>query len=250
MKKWLVILSAASLLAACTAESTEEQTTAKPQKPDTEQTETVKKPEDKPLETAEKPAEVEKDKEKDKEEVKKPADKATGEQLPLKEYFLKDGKKAHYLGEGIEFATYDVETRWLSDNYVAHYVNNGGVEAQRVYRITDTAIELVVDEVVQGTKPDVPKVDWLDKVKPLEIVLQSPLTKGSKFDKWTVVKTDETIITPVATYNNVIVLEDKGKDYTDTRYFAKGVGEIKTVYVMDMDNNETYRTTSTLDKIY
>lgn len=255
MKKWLVILGAASLLAACTAESTEEQTTAKPQKPDTEQTDTVKKPEDKPLETAEKPAEVEKGKEKDKEEVEKPAgekpaDKATGEQLPLKEYFLKDGKKAHYLGEGIEFATYDVETRWLSDNYVAHYVNNGGVEAQRVYRITDTAIELVVDEVVQGTKPDVPKVDWLDKVKPLEIVLQSPLTKGSKFDKWTVVKTDETIITPVATYNNVIVLEDKGKDYTDTRYFAKGVGEIKTVYVMDMDNNETYRTTSTLDKIY
>lgn len=246
MKKWFAILSATALLAACTAESQDETTTtAKPQKPTTEQTQPEEKTETKPTETAEQPKEEEK-----KPEAEKPADKAPSTTVALADYFLKDGKKAHYLGEGIEFATYDVTTKWLSDKYVAHYVNNGGVEVQRIYRITDTAIELVVDEVIQTTKPDVPTVEWLEKVKPLEIILQSPLKKGAKFDKWTVVKTDEQVITPVATYNDVIVLEDKGKDYVDTRYFAKGVGEIKTVYTMEMDNNETYKTISTLDKIY
>ena len=247
MKKWLVILSASALLAACTAESPEDETTAKPQKPTTEQTAT------KATEETTKAPETEKETPKKEQDTTKEKDKdadANTQTLALKEYFLADGKKAHFQGEGIEFATYDVQTKWLNDNYVAHYVNNGGVEVQRIFRITPTTIELVVDEVIQTEKPDVPKIEWLEKVKPLEIVLQSPIKKGATFDKWTVVKVDEQVITPAGTYNDVIVVEDKGKDYVDTRYFAKGVGEIKSVYTMAMDNNETYKTTSTLDKIY
>ena len=159
MKKWLVILSASALLAACTAESPEDETTAKPQKPTTEQTTT------KETEETTKAPETEKETPKKEQDMTKEKDKdadANTQTLALKEYFLADGKKAHFQGEGIEFATYDVQTKWLNDNYVAHYVNNGGVEVQRIFRITPTTIELVVDEVIQTEKPDVPKIEWLE----------------------------------------------------------------------------------------
>lgn len=90
MKKWLVILSASALLAACTTESPEDETTAKPQKPTTEQTTT------KETEETTKAPETEKETPKKEQDTTKEKDKdadANTQTLALKEYFLADGKK-------------------------------------------------------------------------------------------------------------------------------------------------------------
>lgn len=264
MKKWLVILGTTALLAACTAEEPTDQTTENSQnETTTEQNDTnnkeqaatndTKKDEDKAATAAKDDStlklEEEKKVEDKQEQTKKEEQQAKLEKVDFTKYFLQNGKKAFYLGEGIEFATYNVQTNWLNDKYVQHIQDDGAVLVQRIYRITDTAIEVVVDETIQGDKLETPSIEWLDNVKAMDTLLKAPLKKGTTFGNWEITDTNATVETPLQTFKNVIVVEDKEEDYLDTRYYAEGFGEIKSIYHMQMEENEEYNIVSTLEKV-
>lgn len=50
-------------------------------------------------------------------------------------FFLSSGAKAHYKGEGNEFAELDIEVTVLDERYVVVDEDNGGVTIRTIYHI-------------------------------------------------------------------------------------------------------------------
>ncbi len=65
---------------------------------------------------------------------------------------MPDGSTAYFLGEGNEYATYTVHTKWLSDQYVALVEDNGGAALLKVFRVMneENKIDKVYDEIIDG----------------------------------------------------------------------------------------------------
>lgn len=167
--------------------------------------------------------------------------------LPFSSYFMKDGTVAHFEGEGNEFATYTARTKYLDDNYISVYEDNGGTVMLRIFRIEEDQVLLVFE---QGERYEElkPSELALESLEPISVYLKSPLEKGSEFDGWTVIDNSTTLITPVKNFENVLLIEKKGENGTHRRYFAEGYGEIKREFIMT-DNSAESKVTSTLSKI-
>src|SRR4051812_16491719 len=63
-------------------------------------------------------------------------DKATNalveEEILMRDFFLPNNTKAHYKGDGNEFAELDIEVIQPYDNYIIVYENNGGAYMQKL----------------------------------------------------------------------------------------------------------------------
>ncbi|MFC4411271.1 hypothetical protein ACFOZY_12650 [Chungangia koreensis] len=162
-------------------------------------------------------------------------------------YFMKDGTVAHFEGEGNEYATYSARTKYLDDNYISIYEDNGGTVMLRIFRVEEDQVLLVFE---QGERYEELKPNELalESLEPISVYLKAPLEKGSEFDGWTVIDTSSSLNTPVKDFENVLVIEKKGEDGTNRRYFAKGYGEIKREFIMTSNGTES-KVTSTLSKI-
>jgi hypothetical protein len=125
-------------------------------------------------------------------------------------FFMPDESTAHFLGEGNEFATYTVHTKWLSDRYVALVENNGGVEKMKIYRVMndEEKIVKVYDEVIEGLPSEVqyPSTNVLENMSVLEMYLNGPIEKGTHIGNWTIIDVNTTLETPYQTFKNVFVL--------------------------------------------
>ncbi|MFJ8235365.1 hypothetical protein ACIQ34_06380 [Ureibacillus sp. NPDC094379] len=166
-------------------------------------------------------------------------------------FYKPNQSTAYFLGEGNEFATLNVKTVWLSEKYVANVEDNGGVTLLRVFRILDDKIEIILEEVIEGMRNEItyPEVSALEAMQPIETYLAGPIEVGTQFGKWKIVKVDETLETPYKTFERVFVIEEKGDNFINKKYFVKGYGEIKRESIMQINQNEEYTVTSTLEKI-
>lgn len=174
-------------------------------------------------------------------------DKENSNNLPLTAYFMKDGTEAHFEGEGNEYAAFTSRTKYLDENYVSVYEDNGGTVMLRVYRIEDDQILLVWEE---GERYEELKADELalESLEPMKTYLKMPLEKGTEFDGWVITDTQATVETPYKKFDHVVVTELKTDDGTTRRYFAEGFGEVKREFFMENNGPET-TVTSTLSKI-
>lgn len=167
--------------------------------------------------------------------------------VPLRDFFLKDGTKAHYKGEGNEFAGFTLEVAQPYENYFIVYENNGGVFLRRIFNVTDNQI-YTLEESTVNYKEEFPSLEELEAMKPVGIYLQKPFEKGATFDLWTIVKTDETVETPYRTFDNAIVIEKKDENSINRKYFVQGFGEVKREAIQTAEEN-TFTVTSELESV-
>lgn len=178
-------------------------------------------------------------------------DESTNKTVDFSSFFKPNQSTAYFLGEGNEFATLNVKTVWLSEKYVANMEDNGGITLLRVFRISDDKIEIILEEVIEGLRNEItyPDVSTLEAMQPIETYLAGPIEVGTQFGKWKIVKVDETLETPYKTFEHVFVIEEKGDNFTNRKYFVTGYGEIKRESIMEIDQKEEFIVTSTLEKI-
>lgn len=178
-------------------------------------------------------------------------DQENSNSIDFKRYFKPDGSTAYYLGEGNEFATYTEKTIYLSSEYVATIIDNGGATTMKIYRILDDRIELIANDVIDvlPETQEFPNVQDLDDLEAIETYLTGPLKVGTTFGKWTIVETNITLETPVNTFENVFVLEEQGEDYLNRKYFVEDYGVIKEEFIMQIENEDEFVVTSTLKNI-
>ncbi len=58
-----------------------------------------------------------------------------------------------------------------------------------------------------------------------------------------------TLETPYQTFENVFVLEETSEDFINRKYFVEGFGEVKRESIMQIEGEEDFIVTSTLEKI-
>ena len=178
--------------------------------------------------------------------VKESESEKDGE-ISLTDLFLPDGSKAHYLGEGNEFAELDVEVTRPFENYVVVHENNGGSLVRHIYKIEPDKISILDEKTVELVK-DFPSQAELDAMNPSGIYLKKPLKKGTTFDTWTIVEMDTTVDTPYKKFDHAFVIEMKTDDFVNRKYFVEGFGEVKRESIMQTDDGE-FIVTSTLKTV-
>ncbi|MGG2073847.1 hypothetical protein AB1J28_10885 [Lysinibacillus irui] len=170
------------------------------------------------------------------------------DQTSLLSYFPPDGSTAYFQGEGNEFASYTLQTSYLDSQHIAQIEDNGGVTLLKIYRISDSSIDLVYREPVDS-KPSLPSATEAASYPVLETILQKPLKVGTSFQGWTIQSTTATVHTGTTVYQNVIQLSRTDDKVTTTKYFAHGIGLIRSEDTMETDQEEPFIVTSTLQKI-
>jgi len=167
--------------------------------------------------------------------------------ISLTDLFLPDGSKAHYLGEGNEFAELDIEVTRPFENYVVIHENNGGSLVRHIYKIEPDKISILEEMTVELVK-DFPSKAELDAMNPTGVYLKKPLKKGTSFDTWTIVEIDTTVDTPYKKFDHAFVIEMKTDDFVNRKYFVEGFGEVKRESIMQTDDGE-FIVTSTLKTV-
>lgn len=167
--------------------------------------------------------------------------------MPMRDFFLEDGTKAHFKGEGNEFAGFTMEIAQPYENYFIVYENNGGIFLRRIFSVTDQQI-YILDETTVDYKDEFPSLDDLKGMTPTGIYLQKPLKVGATFDLWTVVKIGETVETPFRTFTDAIVIEKKDQYAVNRKYFVQGFGEVKREAIQTAEGKE-FIVTSELESV-
>ena len=171
----------------------------------------------------------------------------TDAEISMFDYFLPDGAKAHFQGEGSEFAELDVEVAQPYENYVIIHEDNGGSLVRHIYQIDNHTIYLLNTGIVEE-KQDFPSLEELQAMEPANVYLEAPFTKGKTFGHWTIADTNVTLETPYKVFSDVFVIEMKEEDIVTRKYFASGFGEVKREAIMKTEEGE-FHVTSTLQLV-
>lgn len=166
----------------------------------------------------------------------------------LKNYFLPDGSKAHFLGEGNEFAELDVTFAQPFENIIGVHENNGGAIIRYIYRIDEDQITTIGHKAVD-MNADFPSLEEIDAMEPEGVYLKKPFEVGTTFDKWEIVETGVTVETPYQTFDNAFVIQSEENDAVNRKYIVEGFGEVKREFIMPAENNEEFIVTSTLESV-
>lgn len=166
----------------------------------------------------------------------------------LKNYFLPEGSKAHFKGEGNEFAELDVTFAMPYENIVGVHENNGGAIIRYIYKIEKDQIT-TINHTAVDMKADFPSLKEIEAMKPEGIYLKKPFEVGTTFGKWKITETNVTVETPYQTFDNAFVIESKENNAVNRKYFVEGYGEVKRESIMDVENNEKFIVTSTLESV-
>ncbi|WP_332645207.1 hypothetical protein [Lysinibacillus sp. 54212] len=154
----------------------------------------------------------------------------------LKAYFMEDGTTAYYKGVGNEFASYRETTYWLSDRYVQLIKDNGGAVVERVYRITEDEIRLVLEEEIAEETVRTTDIDKLEGMATQSVFLKLPIEQGMKLGNQTVVETDGNLETVFGEFSHVLVLREESDASQNDVFLAKNYGVIKHNFKSKEDN--------------
>ncbi|WP_144509733.1 hypothetical protein [Bacillus sp. FJAT-22090] len=168
--------------------------------------------------------------------------------IPLTELFLPDKSIATFKGDGNEYASFTLTTKYLYDVYVATYEDNGGTIVQKIYYISDDKISLLANNA-EAYDVGLPSLSELQSMQEIDVYMVSPLSVGTQFNGWKITSTTETVETDLQTFEDVITIEKVDEQGSKTRkYFAKNYGEIKREYIMP-EGDEPFIVTSTIESI-
>ncbi len=183
------------------------------------------------------------------EEEGEPLEEESGkeEKKPYR-FFMEDGTIAHFKGEGNEFAQFTVRTVYLADDHIATYEDNGGTTVLKVYRLSDDAADLVLEQGDYYEEYE-PSLEELQDLEPIARYFELPIEVGDKMDGKEVVQTDALAETPYENFENAFLAENIEEEGAIVRsYFVEGFGEVKQEFIM-VDEAEEFRVTSSLETI-
>ena len=167
----------------------------------------------------------------------------------LLDYFLPDGSKAEFTGEGNEYASLDIDFAHPYADYVILHENNGGALIRRIYKIEKDQI-IKMEEKAVDMHEDFPSLQEIEALEPIGVYLKKPFEVGTTFDSWEIVETDVTVETLYDTFDHAFVIEERGDDYVNRKYFVEGFGEVKRESIMDTVNeDEDFVVTSILESV-
>lgn len=163
-----------------------------------------------------------------------------GESQKISDYYpVKANTRYVYLGEGNEFASYDVYTDYTFENKVQYRKDNGGTVLAEVYEIGNNSIERVYSRGEAYYREDYLRNESLRRDKSSEVILKGPVKVGTK---WNLEDGSERSITGLDVQVSVPAGDFKAlevttvRDDTETKdYYAKGVGLVKSVFKAGTD---------------
>jgi hypothetical protein len=141
----------------------------------------------------------------------------------MQSFLYEDQSIITFEGEGNEYASYRVETHWLTDEYVEMVVINGGVDLLKYYRVKEEGIYLIEQLEDEGQSLT---IEHLETLKPMTTYLASPLNVGTSFEGWTIEQTEAHYTTPYDSFNQVIVITKQEDNSKQRNYFVSGIGQI------------------------
>lgn len=166
----------------------------------------------------------------------------------LVDYFPETTDKHYvYLGEGNEYASYDVFTDYEADDQKQTRTNNGGTEIVKVVALEEKQIVVRINEEETYTREN-----WLkrtaNKNEEIETLLKAPIKVGTNWKAIgertsSITAVNISVTTPVGTYETVEVTTE-GEEDKEVNYYAPDVGLVKSIF-----SSETYHVTSTLSEI-
>ncbi|MGN7386507.1 hypothetical protein [Sporosarcina sp. SAFN-015] len=184
-----------------------------------------------------------------KAQTEKPVEKTNQNEQSLLDYFLPAGSKAQFHGEGNEYAGMDIDFAHPYEDYVILNENNGGTLIRRIYKIEEDQITKMEEKTVD-LNADFPSLKEIEEMEPIGVYLKKPLKVGTTFDGWKIVETNVTVETPYETFGDAFVIEEKGDDYINRKYFVKGYGEVKRESIMQTVNEDAdFIVTSSLKSV-
>ncbi|QTD42024.1 hypothetical protein [Sporosarcina sp. Te-1] len=173
----------------------------------------------------------------------------------LLDYFLPDGSKAHFQGEGADNAELDIDFAMPYENYVVVHENNGNAIAQYVYEIGEKQITTLSYDLVDSNT-DFPTLEEIKKMEPVGVYLHKPFEKGQTFGQWEIVETDVPVETFYKNFDHAFVVQStepiigaENKSYIVKKYFVEGIGEVKRESIMETTDGEPLVITSTLESV-
>ncbi|WHT47226.1 hypothetical protein QNH10_13425 [Sporosarcina thermotolerans] len=134
------------------------------------------------------------------------------------------------------------------ENIVGVHENNGGVTIRHIYKIEENQITIINHTPVDMNE-DFPSLSEIEAMEPEGIYLKKPFEVGTTFGKWKITETGVTVETPYQKFDNAFVIESKENNAVNRKYFVEGYGEVKREAIMEVENNEKFIVTSTLESV-
>ena len=145
--------------------------------------------------------------------------------LNLKNFFKQNGDVAYFVGMNNQYASFKETTTWLSDEYVQLSIENGAIEKRKIYKITEDAIYLVLEDIPELQENTEISIDLLDSLTPISTLLTADLKSLETIAENEVTYPTELNI-PLQKFENVIQVTNETKDSTVEFYFAENFGLI------------------------
>lgn len=167
----------------------------------------------------------------------------------LADFFPETANKQYvYVGEGNEYASYEVFTDYESKNRKQTRTNNGGTESVKVMALEENQLVVLINRGEIYTREN-----WLQQLLPenneeQEVLIKAPLKVGTSWNaigdrKKSITAINVPIMTPVGMFET-IEITTQGADDKEVNYYAPDIGLIKSIFSSDV-----YNVTSTLSEI-
>ncbi|MFW5988286.1 MAG: hypothetical protein ACOCQA_02475 [bacterium] len=144
------------------------------------------------------------------------------------------GMHYEYRGEGIEYAAFIRDIKYVEKPFVQIHDNNGGTIVATIYKVKEDRISIISQQEEFYSEDNL--LLKLDKdVKEKEIILKTPLQEGNSWEsndkRKEIIKTGMTLELPAGKFYDVIKVESKltnrENELTNYYYYAKNIGLVK-----------------------
>ncbi len=156
------------------------------------------------------------------------------EEVDLRSYFLaREGMKYKFAGEGMEFAGFAREIKYVNQPFVQFHDNNGGTTVGWVYKLEDDQIAAV--ERKEEFYDDSNLLSQVtDETDVEEIILKTPLEEGASWKTngkvKKIVKVNSKVSVAAGNFYDVIQVEisreGQENNFVSYEYYAKNIGLI------------------------
>ncbi|MEO4053700.1 hypothetical protein [Solibacillus sp. CAU 1738] len=163
----------------------------------------------------------------------------------FKRYFMPDGTTAYFRGTGNEFASYKEKTTWLFDHYIQTVLNNGGAIVEKIYRITATEVQLVLQQEVPEEPTTAYTEQQLNALATIAVIWEAPFEERKKMGNRQIVGIPAEITTEYGHFTDVIIVEEVADNNINRFFYAPDYGLIR----LEFYNNNDLIVTSELASI-
>ncbi|WP_034549505.1 GerMN domain-containing protein [Carnobacterium funditum] len=175
--------------------------------------------------------------------------KETTTENQVADYFPETANKQYvYVGEGNEYASYNVFTDYEANNRKQTRTNNGGTEVVKVLALEENQLIVLLNQGEIYTRENCLERQTTNENEEIEILIKKPIKAGTSWETIgertrSITAINVSVTTPVGTFETIEVTTE-GTEDKEMAYYAPNIGLVKSVFA-----SEGYNVTSTLSEI-